>query len=272
MKKSLMVVVAAGLLSGISMNAKTLATVDGEAITDKEMSSMMRGMPFGSYEELPEEMKQQVLDRAIEKKLLLRKAKEEKIQETKAFQEALENIRDDIGLGVWMEQKLSSVKVTDAEIKTFYDKNIDRFTQPETIKARHILVASEEEAKSVIADLNKAGKKAKDKFIELANTKSTDKGAQSGGGDLGWFSKDQMVPEFSKAAFDLKAGAYTKTPVKTQFGYHVILVEERKKATVTPLKEAKEQITENLRMEHFREEVTTLVKELREKAKITIDK
>jgi len=110
----------------------------------------------------------------------------------------------------------------------------------EEVHARHILVANEDAAKKIIADLKKGGD-----FAALAKQHSTDPGAQNGG-DLGFFKKDDMVPAFAEAAFALKPGEISATPVKTQFGYHVIKVEERRAAPPPSFEEAKEELRQRV--------------------------
>ena len=117
-----------------------------------------------------------------------------------------------------------------------YDTEIAALPKQEEVNARHILVKTEEEAKAVIADLD-AGKD----FAELAKTKSEDSNKDDGG-DLGWFSKGRMVPEFEEAAFALEKGAYTKTPVQSQFGFHVIKLEDRRDVQPPALEQVEPQV------------------------------
>jgi peptidyl-prolyl cis-trans isomerase C len=131
----------------------------------------------------------------------------------------------------------------------------------EQVSARHILVKTEDEAKAVIADLKKGGD-----FAAIAKDKSNDPGTKATGGDLGWFVKEDMVPEFSDAAFKLQKGQYTETPVKTQFGYHVIMLLDRRTAPAPSLDEARPQVLALLQ----RELLDQKVKELRAGAKIEV--
>ncbi len=125
--------------------------------------------------------------------------------------------------------------------------------------ARHILVASEDEAKAIIADLKKGAA-----FDKIAKEKSTDKASGAEGGDLGWFKKSDMVKEFADAAFALNKGELTEAPVKTQFGYHIIMIEDRRKAPPPAFEEMQDQLREEL----ARETVTALLDHLRAAAKI----
>jgi peptidyl-prolyl cis-trans isomerase C len=131
--------------------------------------------------------------------------------------------------------------VTEDEVKARYDQEVAALPKQEEVRARHILVKTEEEAKQIIADLD-AGKD----FIEIAKEKSTDPN-KTEGGDLGYFTKGRMVPEFEEVAFALEKGTYTKTPVQTQFGFHVILVEDNRDAP-PPAFEAVEQQVRQLVM------------------------
>ena len=129
----------------------------------------------------------------------------------------------------------------------------------EEVHARHILVATEAEAKDLLAELKKGTP-----IEKLAKDKSTDKASGAEGGDLGWFKRTDMVKEFSDAAFALKKGELSETPVKTQFGYHIIKVEDRRQAPPPAFEEMAEQIREDL----ARETVTAFIDQLRSGAKI----
>ncbi|AWI33590.1 peptidylprolyl isomerase [Helicobacter apodemus] len=260
--------VTLALLQGIGI-AKTFAKVNGEEVTDKDITLLMRAMPGVSFDQLPQEGKEQVINQAIERKLLIEQSKKDKIQNTKEYKEAIANAQDDLMLEVWMRQKLDKIKVSSAEIKSFYDENKAGFIQPDLIKARHILVSSEEDAKRIISDLKKSGTNVLSKFEELAKIKSKDGSAQNGG-DLGWFDKNQFIPEFSEAAFKLKKGSYTQTPVKSQFGYHIIYVDDKKPSATLSLKEVEGQIENNLKISKFQDTIKKESDELRKKAKIEI--
>ncbi len=270
MKKNLLVILGTILLLlSINLNAKTVyATVDGEEITQDDIDLVMRVLPGANFDTFSNEQKSQIVSQAIERKLLAKEALKEKVDQDPEYKKTLEKIKKDLALEFWMKKKFESVVVSDKEIKEFYNKNKAKFEKKAQVKARHILLKSEDEAKEVIKELKNAKDKLK-KFIELAKEKSTGPSGKSGG-DLGWFDKTQMVPEFSDAAFKLKKGAFTKTPVKTQFGYHVIMVEDKKRSSTAPLDEVKNMIKENLKMEKFQKEMKAFSKKLKEKAKIDI--
>ncbi|CAM2798442.1 peptidyl-prolyl cis-trans isomerase [Helicobacter burdigaliensis] len=261
--------VAFALMQGVSY-AKTFAKVNGEEITEKDIGILMRGMPGVSYEQLPQEAKTQIINQAIERRLLIKQAKKEKIENSKEYKEALALVQDDLALEIWMGKQMSEVKVSDSEIKDFYNKNKKEFLQPEAVKVSHILVKSEAEAKSIIAELKKSGKDLPNKFAQLAKEKSQDPTAQNGG-SLGWLVKAQkMVPEFTNAAFKLKKGEYTKAPVKTDFGYHIIYAEDKRSERTLTLDESKARIEQVLKVQKFKDSVQKEGQDLRKSAKIEI--
>ena len=259
--------VALSLVTSSAVAAKVLAEVNGKKITTEDAAPMLAqsGMQF---EQLPPQIKQKIVDQLIERELLKEKAIKSGVEKSKEYQEALKKLKSDLALEIWMRKQFNSIKISDKEAKDFYQKNIDKFKQPEMVHARHILVKSEQEAKDIIATLKKTPKsKLKEKFIELAKTKSTGPSGKRGG-DLGFFTKGQMVKPFSEAAFSLKPGEFTKTPVKTQFGYHVIYVEEKKPAKTIPFEKVKERIKSQLKMKKFQEKIKAEAEKLKKSAKI----
>jgi peptidyl-prolyl cis-trans isomerase C len=156
------------------------------------------------------------------------------------------------------------VTVTDQEIKQYFESNFAEYGgQEEQVKARHILVAPEEEALEVIKEL-----KAGADFAELAKKKSTEPAAQTSGGDLGYFTRGQMVPAFEEAAFSQKVGQISEKPVKTEFGYHVILVEDHKQAVKPDFEKAKDQVKEDALAYAKNQKIQSYYSKLRQEAKI----
>ncbi len=269
-KKPLIILILAFLLGGF-VNAKTFATVDGKDITDKDIAMILRAMPGANYDKLPPEIQQQVLNQAIEQRLLMNKAKKDGIQNSAEYKEALQDAQDELALGVWMKKQLDKITINDKEAREFYNQNPKIFAQPEQIKARHILVKDEKTAKDIIAQLNKAPKgKLLDEFKKLSAEKSIDEGIAQDGGELGWFTRDQMVPEFSDAAFKLAKGSFTKNPVKTNFGYHVILLEDKKASGTASYDTVKERVMQGLKMQKFKENLGQIAQELRKDAKVVV--
>ncbi|MCX6972034.1 MAG: peptidylprolyl isomerase [Verrucomicrobia bacterium] len=175
----------------------------------------------------------------------------------------------------WMQSQIKDGdKITDADAKKFYDTNTEEFKNPETVKASHILFMvnkddSEEVVKQKEAAAKKAAARAKkgEDFSKLAKELSEEPGAKDSGGDLGFFAKDRMVPEFAEAAFSQKPGTISD-PVKTQFGWHVIKVTEKKPAGTVPFEEVKDQITAYLKSAKQREAVQAILKKLKDSAQI----
>ncbi len=256
-----------------SLNAGVLATVNGEDITDENMNAMMQTMGGKiTFDKLPADAKKRFLDQVIERKLLSEEASKSGIEKTDAYKKALTQVKKGLALDLWMKNKFDAVKVSEDDAKKFYKENSDKFMQPARAKARHILLKDEKTAKEVIKKLKGLkGKKLEDKFIALAKEKSTGPSAKNGG-ELGWFGEKQMVPAFSKAAFDLKKGEYTKKPVKTNFGYHVIFSEGKEDAKKVEFSEVKDKIIPSLKLEKFRKEVAQKAEALRKNAKIDIKK
>jgi parvulin-like peptidyl-prolyl isomerase len=269
MKKQIIGVLATAFL-GLSLNAAVFATVDGEEVTDQDIQALLAQMPQLAQGGITPEMKKQIIDQAIDRKLLAAQAIKSGIEKEKDFQDALVEVKKNLALEVWMKKAYENVKVSDKEIKEYYDKNQDKLVEPKQAKARHILVKTEEEAKAIIAGLKNLKDEALlNKFIEEAKAKSTGPSAPNGG-DLGWFNERGMVPEFSKAAFGLKKGEMTQAPVKTMYGYHVILTEDQKGGSKVSFEDAKPRIQNGLHMEKFRETVSAKAQELRKSAKIII--
>lgn len=258
------------MVSMISLSsAKVYATIDGEEVNDNDMMFLKQVMPNADFDSLPKDMQTKAIDQAIERKLLTKEAKKYNLENTDEYKEALESFKDTMILELWMRKQIDTVKLTDNDIKKFYDENKKNMVIPETVNARHILVETKKEADDIIKELEKSGNKVEEKFIELAKKKSKDP-SSSNGGDLGFFGKEDMVPEFAKTAFALKENTYTKQPVKTNYGYHVIYLKSKKPKGIVGYQEAKPKIEQELKLIKFRELIASKAKELRKKAKIEI--
>jgi peptidyl-prolyl cis-trans isomerase C len=186
--------------------------------------------------QLPDDQKKvAALSAAIDVKLLAKDALAEKLNETPDFKTRMAYLTDRELHNAYFKKHVVDV-VTPEEVKARYDKEVAALPKQEEIHARHILVKTEDEAKEVIKELD-AGKD----FAELAKEKSTDPN-KSDGGDLGYFARGRMVKEFEDAAFTMPVGSYSKTPVKTDFGYHVIKVEDKRDAPPPPLDQVQDQV------------------------------
>lgn len=237
------------------------------ANTDNEIVVVVNGEPitaFKFYAELEEQAGAQVLQNMIIESLIMQEVHKQKISITESdIVEQLDRLRKQFPneqsfqyalMGVSQVELYSQLRiqaalwklgtrgvtVTDEEMKKYYDENKEDYLEPEEIRARHILVKTEEEAKEIIASLDEGGD-----FAELAKEHGLD-GTKDRGGDLGFFSHDDMVPDFSDVAFALVEGEYTKEPVKTQFGFHVIKLEERKAEKQPSFEEVTHQIQQEI--------------------------
>jgi len=268
-KHGIKVAVASLFLVSVSSAGTDYGTVNGEKISADEIAQTLgqQGIEFST---LNKEMQKRVIDMVVDRKLLSQLAAKSKIEQSADFKEKLALIKKELVLNLWMEKEAKKIEssVSDADIKAEYEKNKDAYKVPAQLKARHILVKSEDEAKAIIKSLE-AAKDSKAEFIKLAKEKSTGPSGKSGG-DLGWFALDRMVPEFSLAADKLKKGTFTKEPVKTQFGYHIIYLEDRKPAGTKTLDEVKDQIKAKLNREKFNAFMDETVKKLKKDAKIEL--
>jgi len=210
--------------------------------------------------QLPDDQKKvAALSAAIDVKLLAQDAIAEKLDQTAEFKKRMQYLADRELHNAYFKKHVVDT-VTDEEVKARYDKEVAALPKQEEVHARHILVKTEDEAKDVIKQLD-AGKN----FADLAKEKSTDPN-KADGGDLGYFTKGRMVKEFEVAAFALEKGTYTKTPVKTDFGYHVILVEDKRDAPPPAFDQVKDQVRQLV----MRDKYLALLAAAKEKSKVEI--
>ena len=248
-----------------SQNNKIYAVVNGENITQQVIAVALKD-PKINFDTLPKDTQKDVLEKIIEQKLLAQNAVKTDVVNDKIYKQTLESLKQDLALQVWMQQESKKINISENELKKFYENNKKLFKVPVQLHARHILVKTREEAVLLIQELNKASN-LKPKFIQLAKEKSIGPSGKNGG-DLSWFSLDKMVPEFSAAANKLKVGSISKEPVKTQFGFHIIYLEDRKKASTVSFEQAKFNIKQQIGQEKFVEHVQKLATKLKKKAKI----
>ncbi len=246
-----------------------LVTVNGKNITKQDAQAFVTASaPQANFIELAPAEKKMVIDRLVEKVLFTELAAQEGIDKKPEFKRNMEKIKDELLVNMWMKAQMDNAIVSDSEAKAFYEKNAAKFMEKASMHARHILVETEQDAQDIINTLKSLkGEVLKAKFIELAKAKSTGPSSKDGG-DLGTFAKGQMVPEFSKAVWALENGQITTTPVKTQFGYHVIYLETKTAEKPTPYENVKNKIITSLKQQQFSVKITEIAKELKSKAKI----
>ena len=183
------------------------------------------------------------------------------LDKTPEVAEQLDAVKQSILANAYVQDYIKNNPVTDDMLKAEYERIKATVTGTE-YKARHILVENEGEAKDIIARL----KKDPAAFGKLAMEKSKDQGSKANGGELGWFDLSRMVPEFGAAVSKLEKGKFTVEPVKTQFGYHVILLEDSKPIEAPPMEEVKPQLSQQLQQQNVMKEVDAL----KAKAKIEV--
>jgi peptidyl-prolyl cis-trans isomerase C len=235
---------------------KVLARVDGVEITDEDMRLAIEDVGPGLPQQLQGKARDgYLMDYLIDSKLVAKKAEADKLADTPEFRKRLEFMREK----ALMETELSRIAkaaATEDAIKKTYEEARAKQKPEDEVRAKHILVEKEDEAKSVVQRL-----KAGEDFARVAKEVSKDPGSE--GGDLGWFSKERMVPEFSDAAFKLAPGQLSD-PVKSQFGWHVIKVEEKRQKPFPALEQVKDQVLRYV----VQKAQSEVVLKLREGAKI----
>ena len=287
---------------------EVVATVNGENITKQQLQDLFNAalqasgakvqdlnaqQQLGGYTQLLQDL---IMDKLVAEASVSEKVSDADVDaelakikgqfpDEKAFQEQIsqsgmtpeklkENIRTGLQQSRWMKSQVKVPEVTDEQAKAFYDSNLKEFEQPETVKASHILfMVDPDAAADVVKQKEDAANKAAERaaagedFTKLAKELSEEPGASESGGDLGFFPKDRMVPEFAEAAFAQKIGDISK-PVKTQFGWHIIKVTDKKAAGTVPFDQVKEQVTSFLKSSGQREAAQAVLKKLKDSAKI----
>lgn len=229
---------------------KPLATVNGKAIPALYGELIRREMGQGQPDS--PQLDQRVRESLINLELLSRAALDKGLDKDPNLAAALDIRRKDQLAKGFLEDYIKTHPVTDAEIQAMYDKAKAEAVNPE-YRARHILVKTEAEAKKIIADL---GKKAK--FEDLAKKLSKDPGSAKNGGALDWSDRNAFVKEFSDAMAGLKKGEFTKTPVKSQFGYHVIRLDDTRMPQLPPLETVRGEIVKQLQQQRVRDAITSV--------------
>ena len=235
-----------------------VARVNGSELHRSDVVAARQMLP-PQVQQMPfEQVYPLLLDRMVTEMVVAQAGRKQKLADDPEVKKKMAQIQDQVIEEVYLNRYLKTA-LTEDKIKARYAQFAKEQKPQEQVNARHILVKTEDEAKAVIAELKKGAD-----FATIAKQKSTDPGSKDNGGDLGWFGKDEMVPEFADAAFKLQKGQFTETPVKTQFGYHVIKVEDRRTAPPPTLEEARPQLVAMLQRQLYEAKI----KELRSGAKV----
>lgn len=218
------------------------------------------------FRDVPNFDKKQFLENLINKHLLLQEAKRENLEQDKEVEKLIEKVKEEILIQELIDKELGSkAQVSDEEIEKHYLDNRDAYTEPEKIRAKHILVESQLLAIKILSDLKEGSE-----FEELAKKYSLDIPTRDNGGDLGYFTKGTLLPDFEQACEELKIGGISKV-VKTDIGYHIIKLIDRKDARIKTLEEAKEDIKNELAMNKELSLYKELIDRLRKEIKISIN-
>jgi peptidyl-prolyl cis-trans isomerase C len=239
---------------------RVVATVNGAAITESDLAIAARDLANDLAKFPPEQRQQVVLDSMIELKLFEQAAEKEGLDQKDVVKKRLAFLRGQALRNEYLLDKVVKV-VTEDAVKKRYEEETAKFVPQDELHLEHILVQTEEQAKAIIAELDKGGD-----FAAIAKEKSLDTGSGASGGDLGFVARGVTVKPFEDAAFALEAGAYTKAPVQTQFGWHVIKLDEKRKQPAPTL----EQRQNAIRQELLQSFLTSEIKALREAAKIDV--
>ncbi len=260
MKKSLLSgLVAAAVLGTMALPvaAQNLAIVNGKAVP-KERVETLKQQVERSGRPISPEMENQIKEEVITREIFMQEAQKRGLEATSDYKAQMELARQTILIRELFVDFQKTNPVTDAEIQAEYDKFAAANAGKE-YKASHILVEKEDEAKAIIAALKKGGK-----FEEIAKKQSKDPGSGARGGDLDWANPSSYVPEFTEALVKLEKGKLTQTPVKSQFGWHIIRLDDVREAQLPKIDEVKPQIAQQLQQQ----KLAKFQEDLRAKAKV----
>jgi len=244
---------------------QVLAEVNSGSITTGDFNRELKNLPeyLKSMADTPQGRKE-MLDTMVIRELILQQASKDGVDKGPEIEEKLQDLKKRLIVESFLKKKVESEsQVSDADLKKFYDQNIDKFKAGEQVKASHILVKTEKEAKDILAQIKGGGN-----FEELAKKHSVDSSSAKGG-DLGWFGKGSMVPAFEKAALALKEGQVSDV-VKSDFGFHIIKLTGKRPAGTRPFEEVKEQIKAAIMPTKQQEVFQKIKEELKKTAKITV--
>lgn len=259
MKKQFLMATAMASLLALSAGAmaQNLAIVNGKAVPKSRMDALAQQVAKAGRPVTPE-MEGQLREEVIAREVFMQEAEKQGISGSDDFKAQMELARQTLMIRELFANYQKTHPVSDADLKAEYDK-FAAANGGKEYKARHILVEKESEATAIIASLKKGGK-----FEDIAKKQSKDPGSGAKGGDLDWANPSSYVPEFTEALLKLSKGQMTDTPVKSQFGYHVIRVDDIRNAQLPAFEEVKPQIAQQMQQQ----KLAAFQEELRKKAKI----
>lgn len=235
-----------------------VARVNGQTILRSDIIRELQAMGPQAQNLPPQVLYPQLLDKMVVTKIVAEKGYAEKMQNDPEVKQRLKDAEAQIVADVYVRKTIQP-KITDDKLKARYDELSAKYKPEDEVRARHILVQTEAEANDLIKQI-----KGGADFAKLATEKSKDTGSAKQGGDLGYFTRNVMVKPFADAAFALKVGDLTEKPVKTDFGFHVIKLEDRRKSSPPPMAEVKDQLVNQVGQEM----VAQMIKDMKAKAKV----
>lgn len=245
------ILAAVALACALPALAQNAAIVNGKPVPKARMDVLAQQLAAAGRPVTPE-MQSQLREEVVMREVFMQEAQKQGLDTNEDYRNQLELARQAILIRQLFENYRKANPVTDADVKAEYDKFVAANSGKE-YKARHILVETEDQAKKIIADLKKGGK-----FEDLAKKQSKDPGSGANGGDLDWANPSSFVAEFSEAMLKLKKGEMTQTPVKSQFGWHVIRVDDIREQQLPKLEDVKPQIQQQLaqqKLQKYQEEL-----------------
>lgn len=259
MRKHLLSVAVATALLGAAapVLAQNLAIVNGKPVPKARMDALAQQLARSGKPVTPDQMNQ-LKDEVVAREIFMQEARKRGLDATDDFKNQLELARQTLLIRELFSDYVKNNPVTDAEMKAEYDR-FAAANGGKEYRARHILVENEADAVAIIASLKKGGK-----FEEIAKKSSKDPGSGANGGDLDWANANSYVPEFSAAMVKLGKGQMTDVPVKTQFGWHVIRVDDIRESSLPPFEQVKPQLQQQMQQQ----KLSKYQDELRAKAKV----
>ncbi|MDD5285431.1 MAG: peptidylprolyl isomerase [Desulfuromonadaceae bacterium] len=251
--------------SGAKKEGKVMAEINGNTITTGDFERELKNLPeyLKAMADTPQGRKE-MLDTMVIRELILQQATKDGLDKGPDIEEKLQDLRKRLIVESFLKKKVEAgAQVSDADLQKFYEQNKDKFKAPEQMKASHILVKTEKEAKNILAQIKAGGN-----FEELAKKNSVDSSSAKGG-DLGWFGKGSMVPAFEKAALSLKENQVSEV-VKSDFGFHIIKLTGKRAAGIRPFDEVREQIKGAIMPTKQQEVFQKIKEELKKSAKIEV--
>lgn len=235
-----------------------VAKINGDTITRSEIVRELQSLGAAAAQIPTSKLYPQLLEKAIVTKLLATKGYADKLENDPEVKVRLKDAEAQLVADAYIRKTIMA-KITDEKLKKRYDELSEKFKPEDEVRARHILVKTEAEANELLKKV-----KGGEDFAKVASEKSIDTGSAQQGGDLGYFNKSTMVKPFTDAAFSMKNGEISEKPVKSDFGYHIIKVEDRRKSSAPPFAEVKDELTNRMGQEMAAE----FIKEMKSKAKI----